>query len=164
MTLDDKKGDKKIRSTLTCWDSIMILLLIFSLFQLLVKMFDENRTQIEGSRSADLWGQKWPRRQPTLLQPVWPDRAIYWTLGYFLKPMATIDLPKSPPFLSNFLKVSKSVIILVKSFLGNFYRHLAILFRSHWLQSVCAAVHASQIYCRTLKCHYGAEIFANPST
>ena len=38
------------------------------------------------------------------LQAVWPDWAIYWTLGYFLKPLATINLPKSPTFLGNFCK------------------------------------------------------------
>ena len=30
--------------------------------------------------------------------PVWPDWAIYWTFGNFLKPLATINLPKSPTF------------------------------------------------------------------
>ena len=30
-----------------------------------------------------------------LFLPVWPDWAIYWTLGNFLKPLATNDLPKS---------------------------------------------------------------------
>ena len=43
-----------------------------------------------------------------------------------LKPLATINLSKSPTFLGNFCKVSKSIIFLVKSFLGNFNRHLAI--------------------------------------
>ena len=33
--------------------------------------------------------------------PVWPDLAIYWTLGNFLKPLATINLPKSSTFLGN---------------------------------------------------------------
>ena len=33
------------------------------------------------------------------LQPVWPDWAIYWTLGSFL---ITFNLPKSPTFLGNF--------------------------------------------------------------
>ena len=50
---------------------------------------------------------------------VWPDLAIYWTMGNFLKPLATTHLPKSPTFLGNFWKG-------VKSFLGTFYRHLAI--------------------------------------
>ena len=35
---------------------------------------------------------------------VWPDWAIYWTLGNFLKPLAIIDLPKSPTFFGNFCK------------------------------------------------------------
>ena len=39
---------------------------------------------------------------PTNL-PVWPDWAIYLTLGKFLKPLATINLPKSPTFLGQFL-------------------------------------------------------------
>ena len=55
---------------------------------------------------------------------VWPDWAIYCTLDKFLKPSATINLSQSPPLLGNFVKVSKSFIFLVKSFLGNFYRHL----------------------------------------
>ena len=36
-------------------------------------------------------------------QSVWPDWAIYWTLGNFLKPLAAINLPKSPTFLRKFL-------------------------------------------------------------
>ena len=35
---------------------------------------------------------------------VWPDWAIYWTLGNFSKPLATINLPKSLTFLGNFCK------------------------------------------------------------
>ena len=42
---------------------------------------------------------------------MWPDWAIYWTFGNDSKPLATINLPKS--------------------FLGNFYRHLAIFIWSH---------------------------------
>ena len=38
---------------------------------------------------------------------MWPDWAIYWTLGNFLKPLATINLPKSPTFLGNFCEVVK---------------------------------------------------------
>ena len=52
-------------------------------------------------------------------------------LGKFSKHLATINLPKSPTFLGNFVKVSKSLIFLVKSFLGNFYRHLAFFYWSH---------------------------------
>ena len=51
---------------------------------------------------------------PLYLCPVWPDWAIYWTLGNFLKPLAVINF-------------------LVKSFLGDFYSHLAIFFWSHCL-------------------------------
>ena len=63
-----------------------------------------------------------------LSYPVWPDWAIYWTLGNFLKPLAKINLPKSLKFLGNFCI---AIIFLVKSFLGNFYRHLAIFYWSH---------------------------------
>ena len=51
------------------------------------------------------------------LHTVWPDWAIYWTLGNFLMPLAAINLPKSPTFL------------------GNFYWHLAIFFWLDWLHS-----------------------------
>ena len=37
------------------------------------------------------------------VQPVWPGWAIYWTLGNFLKPLATNNLPKSPHILRQFL-------------------------------------------------------------
>ena len=37
------------------------------------------------------------------IRAVWPDLAIYWTLGKFLKPMATINLPKSHHILRQFL-------------------------------------------------------------
>ena len=49
---------------------------------------------------------------------MWPNWAIFYTLGNFLKPLATIILPKSPTFLGNSCKG----IFLVKSFLGNFWR------------------------------------------
>ena len=57
---------------------------------------------------------------------VWPDWVIYWTLGNFLKPLATIHLPKSPTFLGNFVKMSKYILFPVKSFLCNCYRHSSI--------------------------------------
>ena len=62
---------------------------------------------------------------------VWQDGSIYYTLGNFLKPLAAIILPKLPTFLCNFLY--RSMIFLVKSFLGNFYRHLVTSYWSHWL-------------------------------
>ena len=53
---------------------------------------------------------------------------IYWTLGNFTKPVATISLPKSPTFLGNFCKgekifnVSSEIIFgqLLQTF-GDFY-------------------------------------------
>ena len=54
------------------------------------------------------------------------DLAICWTLDNILKPLATINLSKSPTFFVNFKKVLNSIIFLVESLLGNFYRHLAI--------------------------------------
>ena len=66
---------------------------------------------------------------------VWPDWGIYWTLGNFLKPLAAINLPKSPTFLGNFCKGVKIYHFLVKSILCNFYRHLAIFFWSHCSQA-----------------------------
>ena len=44
--------------------------------------------------------------------------------GTLFKACATIILPKLLTFLAIFVKVSKSFICLLKSFLGNFYRHL----------------------------------------
>ena len=41
--------------------------------------------------------------------------------------------PNTPHCQAILAKVSKSFIFQVKSFLGNFYRHLAIFFWSHWL-------------------------------
>ena len=49
----------------------------------------------------------------------------------FIKPLATINLSKSPTFLGNFCKGVKIYHFIVKSFLGNFYRYLAIFFWSH---------------------------------
>ena len=56
---------------------------------------------------------------------VWPDLAIYWTMGNFQMLLATINLPKSPTFLGIFRKGDKIYHFLEKSFLGIFYRHLA---------------------------------------
>ena len=46
--------------------------------------------------------------------------------GQVLKPLAKINLTESPLFVGNFSKMSKFIIFLVKSSLGNFYRYLAI--------------------------------------
>ena len=47
------------------------------------------------------------------------------------------NLPHSKAIL---VKVSKSLILLVKSFLGNFYRHLATFYWSHWFWDLLAFV------------------------
>ena len=59
---------------------------------------------------------------------VWPDLAIYWTLGNFLKPLATINLPQSPPFLGNFCKGVKSVHFSSETIFGQLLWTLAIFF------------------------------------
>ena len=64
---------------------------------------------------------------------VLPDWSIYWTLCNFLKPLETIILPLSATVLGNHCKDVKFYHFLVKSLLGNFYRHLAIFFWSHWM-------------------------------
>ena len=73
-----------------------------------------------------------------------------YDLGNFLKPLATINLPKSQTFFCNFCKVVKSIIFLAKNFLGNFYRHLAIIFWSHWRRFF------QSIFCRNL---CGRDVF-----
>ena len=58
---------------------------------------------------------------------VWPDWAIYCTLGNFYNTVATYILPKSRIF-RQFLKLSKSFILLVKSFLAHFFIDIWRLF------------------------------------
>ena len=58
---------------------------------------------------------------------VWPDWAIYWTLGKHLS--------QSPLFLGNFCKGVKIYHISSEIILGNFYKHLAIFVWSHCLRA-----------------------------
>ena len=67
------------------------------------------------------------------LWPVLPDLAIYWTLGNFLKPLVTINLPQSPQFLGNICKGVKIYQFSCGIISGHLYRHLAIFIWSHWL-------------------------------
>ena len=54
---------------------------------------------------------------------------FFWlNLDYYLKTTKILLILT----LNVFVKVSKSLIFLVKSFLGNFYGHLAIIYWSHW--------------------------------
>ena len=57
-------------------------------------------------------------------------------LGNFLKPLATINFPKSPIFFCNFCKGVKIFIFLVKLFMGN----MAIFFWSHWVHHLWPSV------------------------
>ena len=54
------------------------------------------------------------------------------TFQSLLQHLVCLNLPHS---YAIFVKVSKYFILLVKSFLGNFYRHLATFYWSHWLVS-----------------------------
>ena len=73
------------------------------------------------------------------LVAVWPDWAIFCTLGNHSKLVATIILSKSPTLLGNFCK--GLVKFLVNSYLGNFYRHWAIFIWSHCLVASLALGH-----------------------
>ena len=65
--------------------------------------------------------------------PVWPDWAIYWTLGNFLKPLATINLPKSPTFLGKFWKGVKIFHISSEITFGQLLQTFGDFFWSHCL-------------------------------
>ena len=58
----------------------------------------------EVSRTVKLLLTKLVSNLWTTHGPVWPNWAIYGTLGNFLKPLATINLSKSPTFLGIFCK------------------------------------------------------------
>ena len=60
--------------------------------------------------------------------------------------------PNRPHCYTIFVKVSKSIIFLVKSFLGNFYRHLAIFIWSH-----CFFSSLSFFCVETLNCWFGDD-------
>ena len=64
------------------------------------------------------------------LKPVYPDLAIYWTFGNFLKHLATINLPRSPTFLGIFVKFSCEIIF--RQLLWRFVD----FFWSHWLKLI----------------------------
>ena len=70
--------------------------------------------------------------------PVWPDWAIYCTSDNFSKPVARIILPK---FSVKFCKGAKIFHYSSEIFLGNFYRHLATFYWSHWFRPTQTLVH-----------------------
>ena len=76
---------------------------------------------------------------------MWPDWAIYWTLGNFLKPLATINLPKSLTFLGNFCKGVKFYHFSIEIIFGQLYRHFAIFFWSLCMRDGRAEAAAMEI-------------------
>ena len=63
-------------------------------------------------------------------RPVWPDWAIYCTLGNFSKPAGTIILTKLPKLFGNFCKGVKIFHVSSDIILGNFYWHYATFYWS----------------------------------
>ena len=93
---------------------------ILSKFDALKHLVNES----ERRSSSEVGGnQKLHEHEPP---PVWPDWAIFCTLGNFLKPLAKINLAKSPTFFGNFCKGVKISHFSSEIILGNFYRHLMI--------------------------------------
>ena len=68
---------------------------------------------------------------PSVSEPVWPDWAIFCTLGNFLKPLATINLPKSLTFLGNFYKVAKMYDFSCEIIFGQFLWTFGYFFSGH---------------------------------
>ena len=75
------------------------------------------------------------RKAHTLIQspfyPVWPGLGIFCTLGYFLKPWATINLPKSHIFLGNSYKGVKIFNFSSKIIFGQLLKAFGDFFWSH---------------------------------
>ena len=88
----------------------------------------------------------WPSSIGSDHSLVWPDWAIFWTLGNLLKPLATINLPQFSPFLSNLCKGVKSIHFSSETFLGNFYRHLAIFIWSQCHSFNCATTATLKLF------------------
>ena len=80
---------------------------------------------------------------PSYSHSVRPDWAIYWTLGNFSKPLATINLPNSLTFLGNFCKGVKIYHFSSDIIFGELYRYLAIFFRSHCSHSITQTISLS---------------------
>ena len=72
---------------------------------------------------------------------VWPDWAIYWTLGNFSKSLATINLPKSLAFLGNFCKGVKIFNFTSKINFG----HILQTSGNHLLVTLWTKSHGSSI-------------------
>ena len=64
-------------------------------------------------------------------RPVWPDCAIYCTLGNFSKPVASIILPIIAHIFRQFLLSCQTLSFFWWNHLGNFYSNLATFNWSH---------------------------------
>ena len=84
------------------------------------------------------------------MAPVWPDWAFFALWPTIQNRWQQIFYPNCPHCKAIFVKVSKSFIFLVKSFLGNFYRHLAIFIWSYWMVPICFCMVKKSLV--TLKC------------
>ena len=69
------------------------------------------------------------------------DWVIYWTLGNFFKPLATINMPKSPTFLGNFCKGVKIYPFPIEIIFGQ----LLLTFGDFFLVTLCAFHPAAQV-------------------
>ena len=67
---------------------------------------------------------------------VWPDWAIYLTLGNFSKPQATIIFPTTPTFLGNFCKGVKICNLSSEIIFGQLLQTFGDFYWSHcWVKS-----------------------------
>ena len=86
---------------------------------------------------------------------VWPDWAIYWTLGNFSKPLSTINLPKSPTFKGNFSKWVKifnfSNEIIFGQLLQTFGNFFLVTLNSNNDQKMVRLVHTTLWICCYLR-------------
>ena len=69
------------------------------------------------------------------MDAVWPDWAIYWTLGNFSKPLASINMPKSFTFLGNFCWGVKSYHFSCEIIFGQLLWIFGNLFWSYWMDT-----------------------------
>ena len=82
-----------------------------------------------------------------------------WLWATFQSLWKQFICPNLPHSYTIFVKVSKSLIFLVKSFLGNFYRHLATFYWSHcskkpWLGRTVLEQISIKINLQAKKIHY----------
>ena len=84
-------------------------------------MVDAKSTSRSNIKSYSQKSHKLNRRNLRSLESVWPDWEIFYTLGNFVMPLATINLPKYPTFLGNFCKVVKIYHICSEIIFGQLF-------------------------------------------